>query len=53
MALQILANSCLRLPFAITCSSSLALGGLAGNNAHGAGFLQAAIDAGVKPARGA
>lgn len=26
-----------------------ALGGLAGNNAHGAGFLQAAIDAGVQP----
>jgi len=26
-----------------------ALGGLAGNNAHGAGFLQAALDAGVEP----
>jgi hypothetical protein len=26
------------------------LGGLAGNNAHGAGFLQAALDRGVKPA---
>jgi hypothetical protein len=26
-----------------------ALGGLAGHNAHGAGFLQAAIDAGVQP----
>ena len=26
-----------------------ALGGLAGNNAHGAGFLQAALDTGVTP----
>ena len=29
---------------------AFALGGLAGNNAHGAGFLQAAIDEGVRPA---
>lgn len=29
---------------------AFALGGLAGNNAHGAGFLQAAADEGVKPA---
>lgn len=28
---------------------AFALGGLAGNNAHGAGFLQAALDHGVKP----
>lgn len=30
-------------------SIAFALGGLAGNNAHGAGFLQAALDEGVKP----
>jgi len=29
---------------------AFALGGLAGNNAHGAGFLQAAIEAGIEPA---
>ncbi|HLN32062.1 MAG TPA: hypothetical protein VK395_30305 [Gemmataceae bacterium] len=29
---------------------AFALGGLAGNNAHGAGFLQAATDEGVRPA---
>lgn len=29
---------------------AFALGGLAGNNAHGAGFLQAALDHGVEPA---
>jgi hypothetical protein len=28
---------------------AFAMGGLAGNNAHGAGFLQAALDCGVKP----
>ena len=28
---------------------AFAMGGLAGNNAHGAGFLQAALDRGVKP----
>ncbi len=28
---------------------AFALGGLAGHNAHGAGFLQAALDCGVKP----
>jgi len=28
---------------------AFALGGLAGNNAHGAGFLQAALDKGVQP----
>lgn len=28
---------------------AFALGGLAGNNAHGAGFLQAALDHGVRP----
>ncbi len=28
---------------------AFALGGLAGNNAHGAGFLQAAIEAGIEP----
>ena len=28
---------------------AFALGGLAGNNAHGAGFLQAAIDAEIEP----
>ena len=28
---------------------AFALGGLAGNNAHGAGFLQAALDSGVAP----
>ena len=37
------------------CSSNndvrvaFALGGLAGNNAHGAGFLQAALDENVRP----
>jgi hypothetical protein len=29
---------------------AFALGGLAGNNAHGAGFLQAALDVGIRPA---
>jgi hypothetical protein len=29
---------------------AFAVGGLAGNNAHGAGFLQGALDKGVKPA---
>ena len=28
---------------------AFAMGGLAGNNAHGAGFLQAALDRGVEP----
>ena len=32
-----------------TITVAFALGGLAGNNAHGAGFLQAALDAGVEP----
>ena len=32
-----------------TKTVAFALGGLAGNNAHGAGFLQAALDAGVEP----
>ena len=36
-------------PVKRTLRIAFALGGLAGNNAHGAGFLQAAIDAGVKP----
>ena len=28
---------------------AFALGGLAGNNAHGAGFLQAAFETGIEP----
>jgi hypothetical protein len=31
------------------CRIAFALGGLAGNNAHGAGFLQAALKCGVQP----
>lgn len=34
----------------MTDKVAFALGGLAGNNAHGAGFLQAMLDKGVKPA---